>query len=279
MSRVGALLLTGLGLLLPGGEREPKAPPAAGAAAFSVLVFSKTAGFRHDSIDEGVALVQSLGAQRGFAVTATEDATLFGAAGLAPHRAVVWLNTTGDVLDPAQQAAFECFVRSGRGFAGVHSAADTEAAWPFYGELLAGGRFLSHPAIQAATLEVEDGAHPSTAHLPDSFPFTDEWYNFTANPRPQAHVLLTIDESSYDPGPGAMGDHPVAWVRASVPALGAGRAWYTNLGHRAETYADVDFAAHLAGGILWAAGCDTAPCVPPFFADGFEAGSTCGWNG
>ena len=277
MARSGAFVLAalgGFGLLLDGDARNAAPTPNAGAAGFSVLVFSKTAGFRHDSIDEGVALVQSLGAQHGFAVTATEDAGVFTPAGLAPYRAVVWLNTTGDVLDAGQQAAFECFVRSGRGWVGVHSAADTESGWPFYGELLAGGRFLAHPAIQTATVEVEDGGHLSTAHLPGSFSFTDEWYNFTANPRPLAHVLMTLDESSYDPGPGAMGDHPIAWLRS----VDAGRAWYTNLGHRAETYADADFAAHLAGGVVWAAGCDAFACAPPLFADGFEAGSTCAWS-
>ena len=85
---------------------------------------------------------------------------------------------------------------------------------------------------------------------------------------------MTLDESSYDPGPGAMGDHPIAWLRS----VDAGRAWYTNLGHRAETYADADFAAHLAGGVVWAAGCDAFACAPPLFADGFEAGSTCAWS-
>lgn len=282
MTRAGALLLAGLALLVGGDvsrtSRESSAPHA-GAATFSVLVFTKTAGFRHDSIDEGVALVTDLGAQHGFAVVATEDAGTFTRAGLAQYRVAIWLNTTGDVLTAAQQTAFSCYVRSGRGYVGVHSAADTEAGWPFYGELLAGGRFLSHPAIQTATVVVEDPAHPSTAHLPAELDFTDEWYNFAANPRPLAHVLMTLDESSYDPGPGAMGDHPIAWTCSGAMALGAGRAWYTNLGHRAETYADPDFAAHLAGGIRWAAGCDALPCSPPLFSDGFEAGSTCAWSG
>jgi type 1 glutamine amidotransferase len=230
--------------------------PAAGQD-FRVLVFSKTTGFRHDSIPAGIALIQALGAAHGFAVDASEDAALLTRSGLGVYRAVIFLNTTGDILDDSQQAAFEAYIRGGGGWVGVHSAADTESAWPFYGELLGGAWIRDHPAIQAATLLVEDGTHPSTQHFPASFTFTDEWYNFQANPRGAAHVLLEIDETSYSPGAGAMGDHPLAWYRT----LGAGRAWYTNLGHRSETYGDDRFAQHLLGGILWAAG--VIPASPP----------------
>lgn len=225
---------------------------------FRVLVFSKTAGFRHDSIPAGIELIRSLGAAHDFGVDASENAGLFTLQKLREYRVVIFLNTTGDVLDGGQQAAFEAYIRGGGGWVGVHSAADTEYAWPFYGELLGGAWFRDHPAIQAATLRVEDGAHPSTRHFPASFPFTDEWYNFRVNPRGAARVLLAIDEASYSPGAGAMGDHhPLAWSRS----LGAGRAWYTNLGHRSETYGDPLFAQHLLGGILWAS--EGGPAGPP----------------
>jgi type 1 glutamine amidotransferase len=161
-------------------------------AEWSVLVFSKTAGFRHASIADGQALLAELGAAHGFATVASEDAAIFTAAGLARFHAVVFLNTTGDVLEAAQQSALRCFVESGSGWVGVHSAADTEHAWPWYGTLLGGDAwFAVHPAIQAATLVRESATHPSTAHLPASFAFTDEWYNFAANPRPAVDVLLT----------------------------------------------------------------------------------------
>lgn len=226
---------------------------------FRVLVFSKTTGFRHDSIPAGLALIRALGAAHGFGVDASEDAALFTRQSLGSYRAVIFLNTTGEVLNDGQQAAFEAYIRGGGGWVGVHSAADTEYAWPFYGELLGGAWFSNHPAIQAATLLVEDGTHPSTRHFQASFPFTDEWYNFQVNPRGVAHVLLEIDETSYSPGAGAMGDHPLAWYRS----LGAGRAWYTNLGHRSETYGDALFSQHLLGGILWAAGVIPAPPPSP----------------
>lgn len=229
--------------------------PAAGQG-FRVLVFSKTNGFRHDSIPAGIALIRSLGAAHGFRVDASENAGLFTPQNLRGYGAVIFLNTTGDVLNNSQRAAFEAYIRGGGGWVGVHAAADTEQGWPFYGELLGRAWFRDHPEIQAATLQVEDGTHPSTRHFPASFTFTDEWYSFQANPRGAARVLLKIDETSYSPGAGAMGDHPIAWSRT----LGSGRAWYTNLGHRSETYSDPLFAQHLLGGIQWAA---AAPARPP----------------
>jgi type 1 glutamine amidotransferase len=246
-ARLSSIALIALALALGASQED-----AAGAARkFRVLVFTKTTGFRHDSIPDGIALIRSLGAANGFRVDASEDATLFNSQNLKNYRAVIFLNTTGEVLGPAQKAAFRTWVRQGGGWVGVHSAADTEHAWPFYGQLLARGAwFVSHPAIQTARLEREDADHPSTRHYPASFSFTDEWYNFQANPRPAVDVLLSLDETSYDPGAGAMGDHPIAWCHGT----GLGRAWYTALGHRSETYADPAFARHLLGGILWAAG-------------------------
>jgi type 1 glutamine amidotransferase len=231
-------------------QGDTAAFPAA-AESFRVLVFTRTTGFRHDSISDGIALVQTLGAANGFSVDTTEDTAVFTSQGLSAYRAVIFLNTSGEVLNAGEQAAFEAYIRQGGGWVGIHSAADTEHVWPFYGELLGGGAwFVSHPPIQTATLRVEDGTHPSTRHYPARFSFTDEWYNFRTNPRNAVDVLLAIDETSYDAGSGAMGDHPIAWCHR----ISLGRAWYTGLGHRSETYAEASYAQHLLGGILWAAG-------------------------
>src|SRR6266508_3443028 len=139
------------------------APPAVAAdAPYDVLVFSKTAGFRHDSIPVGIQTIRDLGAANNFTVTATEDANQFNATNLARFEAVVFLNTTGDVLNATQQTAFENYIRAGGGYVGVHSAADTEYDWPFYGELM-GAYFASHPAIQQVTERVENRAHAATA--------------------------------------------------------------------------------------------------------------------
>jgi len=215
---------------------------------FAVLVFSKTTGFRHDSIPQGIAAIKALGAAHGFTVDSTEDAARFTDAELARHKVVVFLNTTGDILDDTQKAAFERYIRAGGGFVGIHSASDTEYRWPWYGQLV-GAYFASHPEIQPATIHITDPAHPSTKDLPAVWRRTDEWYNFRSNPRGAAHVLVTLDEASYSGG--KMGyDHPIAWCQA----IDGGRSWYTAMGHTSESYAEPLFRLHLLGGIETAAG-------------------------
>ncbi|TGN75402.1 DUF1080 domain-containing protein [Streptomyces bauhiniae] len=221
-----------------------------------VLVFSKTAGFRHDSIPDGIAAVRQLGTTDGLTVDATEDATAFTTRNLRRYDAVVFLSTTGDVLNSTQQRAFEGYIRQGGGYVGIHAAADTEYDWPFYGGL-AGAWFDSHPAIQPATVVVEDHAHPSTAALPARWERTDEWYNYRSNPRESAHVLASLDESSYTGGT-MNGDHPIAWCQSYQ----GGRAFYTGGGHTRESYADPAFRAHLLGGLRWATGAAQADCRP-----------------
>jgi type 1 glutamine amidotransferase len=216
--------------------------------AFSVLVFSKTAGFRHDAIPAGIAAIRSLGEQNNFAVDASEDAAMFADEILARYRVVVFLNTTGDVLASGEQAAFERFVRRGGGYVGIHSASDTEYDWPWYGALV-GTYFSKHPAIQTATLNVVDPSHESTRHLPVKWTRTDEWYNFTRDLDPAITVLIRIDERSYRGGTMGAG-HPLCWYHA----YDGGRSWYTALGHTIASYSEPLFLQHLLGGITWAAG-------------------------
>jgi cytochrome c len=219
-------------------------------ADFRVLVFTKTAGFRHSSIPAAVRALRELGAQNRFTVDATDDSRAFTDANLARYAVVAFALTTGDVLDDLQQAAFERYIRSGHGFVGVHSASDTEYSWRWYGRLV-GAFFRSHPAIQPATLDVADRRHLSTAQLPRRWTRTDEWYNFASNPRGAVRVLVTLDETTYAPGAGAMGrDHPIAWSHE----FDGGRAWYTGGGHTEESYSEPLFRAHLLGGIQYAAG-------------------------
>jgi type 1 glutamine amidotransferase len=230
-----------------GPASEPEPEPAADPS-YDVLVFSRTAGFRHESIPAGIQAVRDLGAANSFTVTATEDAAQFSTANLARFEAVVFLNTTGNVLEARQQTAFEAYVRGGGGFVGVHAAADTEYDWPFYGELV-GARFARHPRIQPVTVRVRDRAHPATAHLPESWRVTDEPYDYRTRPRAGVRVLATLDESTY--AGGTMGaDHPITWCGT----VSAGRSFYTGLGHPAELYADPDFRRLLLGAIRYAAG-------------------------
>jgi type 1 glutamine amidotransferase len=223
------------------------APLSAAHAPFRVLVFSRTTGYRHASIPAGITAIQVLGALNDFTVEATEDQTFFADSTLSRFAAVVFLNTTGDPLGDAQQAALERFIRAGHGFVGVHAAADAAYGWAWYHSLL-GATFASHPAIQQATVIVVDPNQPSTRTLPNPWVRTDEWYNFTAQPA-GVSVLARLDETTYQGG--TMGaSHPITWQHA----FENGRAWYTAMGHTACSYSEREFLDQLLGGIEWAAG-------------------------
>ncbi len=212
-----------------------------------ILVFSKTAGFRHASIPKGKEALLLMGKKNNFLVDTTEDASFFTAKTLKQYDAVVFLSTTGDILNSEQQAAFENYIRSGKGFVGIHAASDTEYEWPWYGKLV-GGYFASHPKQQKANLHVTGEPHIATKHLPQTWERFDEWYNFK-NRNTEVKVLLTIDESSYEGGKeGAY--HPMAWYHL----FDGGRAFYTALGHTDESYKEEAFLAHLLGGITYAIG-------------------------
>lgn len=225
-------------------------PAAVRSQDSRVLVFSRTAGYRHSSIGVGLDALRKLGQQNGFSVDATEDAGAFTSKNLAQYRAVVFLNTTGDVLDAAQQDDFERYIQAGGGYVGIHSATDTEYDWPWYGRL-AGAWFTSHPNnpnVRKGTFRVLDKSHPSTEGLPDRWDREDEFYNFKSID-PTIHVLVDIDEKSYEGG--TNGDHhPMSWYHD----FDGGRAWYTNMGHTEATFSEPLFLQHLLGGLRYAMG-------------------------
>jgi len=218
------------------------------------LVFSKTAGFRHSSIVPGKPAIMKLGKENGFSVDTTEDASKFTDANLKGYNAVIFLNTTGDVLNHYQQAAFERYIQSGGGFMGIHAATDCEYNWPWYGKLV-GAYFKGHPKNQLAKLNVIDKSHGSTAHLPDVWERVDEWYNFKKAPsKEDVKVLVTIDEKSYQGGDN--GDwHPMVWYHD----FDGGRAFYTEFGHTDESFSDPNYLKHILGGIKYAIGNGTKP--------------------
>ncbi|MEO7823004.1 MAG: ThuA domain-containing protein [Gemmatimonadaceae bacterium] len=225
-------------------------PVAARSQESRVLVFSKTAGFRHSSIGAGLAAIRKLGQENGFSVDATEDASAFTSKNLGRYRAVVFLNTTGDVMDAAQQDDFERYIQAGGGYVGIHSATDTEYDWPWYGRL-AGAWFVSHPNnpnVRKGTFRVLDKSHPSTEGLPDRWEREDEFYNFKSID-PSIKVLVDINEKSYEGG--TNGDkHPMSWYHD----FDGGRAFYTNMGHTEETFSEPLFLRHLLGGLRYAMG-------------------------
>ena len=246
------MLLAGTGVA-PGQEKSP-------AAGFNALVFSKTLMFRHASITNGIAAIKQFGAENHFRVDATEDASWFTATNLAKYKVVIFLSTSGDILNEEQQAAFKDFIEQGGGLAAIHAAVAgdvaTEGNWPWYGEALC-ARFTNHSAIVQATVDVEDRRHPSTELLPQHWVRTDEWYNFIASPRDHARVLASLDEATYQGGTMDK-DHPITWCKQ----MGKGRIWYTALGHTEASFTEPLFLKHLLGGIQAAAGTKRAGFTP-----------------
>ncbi len=216
--------------------------------AFSLLLFSKTTEFRHDSISIGITAIKTLAEDNKFRLTVTEDAGVFNQDSLVTYDAVIFLLTSGDVLNDKQQAVFKNYIQNGGGFVGIHSASDTEKQWDWFGQLV-GAFITNHPIVQYATVNVEDSQHLSNLSLPLQWIRSDEWYNFDRNPASNVNVLLTVDESTYSGG--MMGNHhPISWYQI----FDGGRSWYTAMGHGEESYRDRLFLTHLLGGIKWVAG-------------------------
>jgi type 1 glutamine amidotransferase len=246
------------------------AVPANAEGEYEVLVVGKTLGFRHSHIDDTTNAVIALGQQHGFTVDVWDPAqaltlpsTPFTTAeDLAKYETIIFaspvdgtnnLNPTRPrLLNDTELAAFQGYIRSGGGYVGLHAATDSMHTVPWYSELTGGSaRFRNHPAQQTATMRVESPTHPSTAMLPTEWVRFDEWYNFTTNPREDVHVLITLDESTYNPGSGAMGaDHPISWCHN----FEGGRSWYEAAGHTDVSWSDPLFLEHILAGIEWTAG-------------------------
>ena len=216
-----------------------------------VSVFSRTNGYRHDSIPAALAMISSQGAAHGWSVAETEDPAVF-TADLASADVVVFALTSGnDILDADQKTAFEAWVAEGHGFVGIHSATDTEYAWPFYHQLV-GATFRSHPpGLYDASVDLTDASSPVIAGLPNPWTRTDEWYSFTNNPAEAGtlHILLVLDESTFAEDPSlSMTPHPISWSQTFEGT----RAFYTAMGHPAESYSDPRFVAFITRAIEWA---------------------------
>jgi type 1 glutamine amidotransferase len=209
-----------------------------------ILVYTNTNGFRHASIESGVATLLNLAEEEGLRMEHTEDSLLFNEKNLSKYQLVVFLSTTGDVLGPDQEKAFRNFIENGGAFMGIHAATDTEYEWPWYGQLV-GAYFESHPEQQEAELIVTNLNHPATVHMSGTWKHYDEWYNFKSV-NPDLHVLMRLNEQSYKGGThGAY--HPIAWYHEDA----GGRAFYTGLGHDEKTFKDPIFREHLRGGLRY----------------------------
>jgi len=216
-----------------------------------VMVFSLTRGFHHNSIKEGNDFFINLGKQQGIVMDTTTNAALFTDENLKKYAAVIWLSTTGDVLNPAQQAAFERYIQAGGGYVGIHAASDTEYNWPWYNDLM-GGYFASHPGgrvsnVQNGKMITLDKKFPASAHFPDTFERKDEFYDFKSLKKDILNFIVRVDEKSYEMG--KMGDfHPMAWYHE----FDGGKAFYSNYGHTPETFSEPLMMEHFWQGLKWA---------------------------
>jgi len=223
---------------------------------FNVLLFTKTDGWHHKSINAAVTAMQALAEKNFFTVDWQEDPKLINDDNLKHYDVIMFLLTTGDILNDDEQAAMERFIRSGKGFVGVHSASDTEYDWDWYSKMV-GRNFHIHPLVQTARVKVLDRNFPGLEYFPDQFLWTDEWYEFGPEHAKDLHYILSVDESTYDPnadwgrvaGHGMGKFHPLSWYHY----YDGGRAFYTALGHIGANYSDPNFMHHIYGGLYWAA--------------------------
>jgi cytochrome c len=256
-TRVGPLRTRAIRALIPFAVAVIAAigPEAASGGAsdrprFRVLLYTEPDSFHASvgSVPAAVEAIEELGRRRGFGVAARENPSVFRSEILRRYDAVVIVSPDFEVLDDAQQTAFERFIRAGGGFVGIHAASLAEPFWPFWDGLI-GARFVSHPPIQPATVRIADRHHLSTARVPRAWVRSDEWYEWDRDPSGEVHVLANVDESTYEGG-GMGPSHPITWCRR----FQGGRSWYTGMGHTPESYSEPAFRRHLLGGIRWAAG-------------------------
>jgi uncharacterized protein len=246
MKKLTSLIWLLLVLVFSGISQEKK---------INVLAFSKTTGYRHNSIPFGLKMMSDLAQERKWVLTATEDAELFTPEFLKSFDVIVFLNPTLDVLNENQQKNFESFMNSGKGFVGIHAAADCEYDWAWYGQLN-GAFFKTHPQCQTGTVIFENTDHPTMASFKGmpSYRTIDEWYTFKANPRAKVHVLARLDETSLDAetmkdDKWKMGDHPLIWYQE----MGKTRSYYTVFGHTPEAFQDQKIKEHIGGAVDWVA--------------------------
>jgi uncharacterized protein len=248
--------------------RYDQTPPSLPASILrpAILVFSKSNGFRDGpSVDAGKAALKAIGESEHWNMVFIDNAAVFNAADLKRFDAVVWNNVSGDVLTIPQRSDFKAYIENGGGFAGFHgSGGDPYCDWDWYAETLIGARFWTHPMspqFQAAKVHVDDSKASIVQGLQSEWTMTDEWYSFRSDPRKNgAHVLATLDETTYKPISGktdiSMGDHPIAWTQC----INDGRSFYTAIGHRPESYSEPNTRKLLEQGVAWAAGLGQSTC-------------------
>ena len=211
--------------------------------SYSVLVITETKGWVHDSIESGLKLIQNIGNKNNFNVYHSDNSSVITYKNLKEIKTIIFLNTTEEILTDVEQKVMESFIRSGKGFVGVHAAADTEYNWQWYGKLV-GAYYRNHPEVMNGKILTIN--HKITNHLDSEWEIEDEWYNFDYV-NYDINILLHLDEDSYIGGEHP-DYHPITWYHE----YDGGRSFYTGLGHTKEVYDDERFIKLLEKGILYA---------------------------
>ena len=211
--------------------------------SYSVLVITETKGWVHDSIESGLKLIQNIGNKNNFNVYHSDNSSVITYKNLKEIKTIIFLNTTEEILTDVEQKVMESFIKSGKGFVGVHAAADTEYNWQWYGKLV-GAYYRNHPEVMNGKILTIN--HKITNHLDSEWEIEDEWYNFDYV-NYDINILLNLDEDSYIGGEHP-DYHPITWYHE----YDGGRSFYTGLGHTKEVYEDERFIKLLEKGILYA---------------------------
>ncbi len=234
---------------------------------FKSLLITETAGWYHESIEDGILAINELAATHNFEVVRQQNAIKITNEGLKDIDVVIFLSTTADIFDDNEQLVFEKYIKSGKGYVGIHAASDTEYEWEWYTRLV-GRMFHIHPIQQTAKLNIINHNFPGLEHFPDTLLWTDEWYEFGEEKVSKLNYLVTVDETTFDPnvtwknrdpdangvmidrvGKGMGKFHPISWYHE----FDGGRSFYTGLGHIKRVYKNQWFLDHLYGGIYYAA--------------------------
>jgi len=224
---------------------------------FKVLMITTTRGWHHESLHAGVVAIQQLAARNSFEVALLEDPNGFTDKYVEQFQAILFLNTSGDIFNAEEQKVMERFIKSGKGFVGIHSASDTEYEWDWYTKMV-GRMFHIHPAVQTAKMKILDPKFPGLQGFADGKLWTEEWYEFGPEKVTDLTYILGVDEETYNPkadwgarakGVGMGKVHPLAWYHN----YDGGRAFYTALGHLPTNFSEPAFLDHLYAGIFWAA--------------------------
>lgn len=222
-----------------------------------VLIYTRNGeGYVHDNIAASVAALEKICSAENIATDVSDLPEVFTPENLARYDAIVFCNSNNEGFDTDdQKKTFQEFIRSRKGFAGIHIASGTEREWPWYWALV-GGKFVRHPPYQTFDVVVTDPDHPSTRPLPARWTVEDECF-YSNQLNPDIHVLLSVDLTTVEdelmseyPGETFGLLFPLCWCHH----FEGGRQWYTALGHDAAFYEDPLFVAHLRGGILWILG-------------------------